>query len=49
MKFKIGVSVRAINPYDDNERIVGKTGTVVGFTEVEIGVEFDESVGGNSC
>ena len=49
MKFKIGDRVMAIKPYDDNEIIVGKTGTVVGFTGVEIGVEFDEIVGGHSC
>lgn len=49
MKFKIGDRVMAIKPYDGNERIVGKTGTVVGFMGARIGVEFDEIVDGHSC
>lgn len=49
MKFKIGDRVRAVKPYDGNEMIVGKTGTVVCLEEILIGVEFDGSIDGHGC
>ena len=53
-KFKIGDRVKAVKPWDGNDFIVGKIGTIValcGYGEDNVGVEFDDTIGiyGHNC
>lgn len=54
--FKVGDRVKYVSddPYDGNDNIIGKMGTVVNTEALDfgcklIGVEFDEDVNGHSC